>query len=201
MSAANDQLNLSPHWHVDCRIVQELPEDRVIGTRFLINATIGAVTLAVLMGTVWLCYVNYTTRETIRDWDQRLADRQAEIKEIESLQSAFSREATRIDEAHALLHSPLVLSHFIQQLGRTRPDLMVVDLIERAGNTIIVRGNFRESSERASRLLSSYVQQLRDDPQIGPPFQDIILTSVERLSETDMLRFEITFRFKPEEAP
>jgi hypothetical protein len=29
-------------------------------------------------------------------------------------------------------------------------------------------------------------------------FQDIVISSLERLSEGDMIRFELTFRLKPE---
>ena len=37
MSRSKDPLALRPHWHVDYRIEAELPDDTVIGTRFLIN--------------------------------------------------------------------------------------------------------------------------------------------------------------------
>ena len=196
MSSDGDQLNLDPHWHVDCRILVDLPEDSVIGIRFLINATVGAITLALALGTLWLFYGNLTLRETISDWEKRLADRQAEITDIEALQLAFNREVVAIDTAYELIHNPIDVTQFVQQLGRTRPDIMVIDLIERTGNNIALRGNLRESSERASRVLTGYVQRLRDDPAVGPRFQDIVLTTLERLDERDAIRFEITFRLK-----
>ncbi len=201
MSSEGNPLDLSVHWHVDCRLVAELPEDSVVGTRFLINAGIGTATVAILLGTIWLAYVNLATRETIRDWEHRIADRRSEITEVENLQLAFNRESTAIDAAYDLIHSPLVLTDFVQQVGRARPDLMVIDLIERSSNILILRGSLRESSERASRLLGAYVQQLKDNPAASAPFQDIVLTSIERISESDQIRFEITFRFKPEGRP
>ncbi len=199
MSADGNQLNLSAHWHVDCRLVADLPEDSVIGVRFLINTAMGAITFAILLGTVWLFYGGLTMRETLGDWEKRLGERRQEIAEVENLQLAFNREAGAVDLAHELIHSRLPVTHFVQQLGRTRPDLMVIDLIERSGNLIILRGTLRESSERASRLLTAHVQRLREDPAVGPPFQDIVISSLERFSEGDLIRFELTFRLKPEE--
>lgn len=199
MSSDGDQLDLDPHWHVDCRIMADLPEDSVIGTRFLINAAVGALTLALALGTLWLFYGNLALRENINDWEKRLAERQAESSEIETLQLAFNRESVAVDRAYELIHSPLAVTQFVQHLGRTRPDIMVIDLIERSGNVILLRGSLRESSERASRLLSAYVLRLREDPATGTPFKDIVLTSVERLNEGDMIRFEITFRLKESE--
>lgn len=196
MSSDSDQLDLDPHWHVDCRIVVDLPEDSVIGIRFLINATAGAITLALAIGTFWLLYANLALRENIGDWETRINARQNEISEIEVVQLAFNRESAVVDTAYELIHSPLAVTQFVQHLGRTRPDIMVIDLIERSGNVIVLRGSLRESSERASRLLSAYVLRLHEDPATGSPFRDIVLTSVERLNEGDMIRFEITFRLK-----
>jgi hypothetical protein len=198
MSADGDQLNLSAHWHVDCRMVADLPEDSIIGIRFLINLSMGALTLTFTLGVAWLLYGTLALRESLGDWEKRFAERRVEIAEVENLQLAFNREAVAVDLAHELIYSRLPVTNFVQQLGRTRPDLMVIDLIERSGNLIILRGTLRESSERASRLLTAHVQQLREDPAVGPPFQDIVISSLERVSEGDLIRFELTFRLKPE---
>jgi hypothetical protein len=199
MSSDSDQLDLDPHWHVDCRIVADLPEDSVIGMRFLINAAVGAVTLTLALGTFWLFYSNLALRESIGDWEKRLADRQAEISEIETLQLAFNREVVAVDTAYDLVHNQLDVTQYLQQLGRTRPDIMVIDLIERTGREVTLRGSLRESSERASRVLTGYVQRLRDDPAVGPRFHEIVLTTLERLDESDTIRFVITFRLKTED--
>ena len=41
-----DPLTLDPRWHVDCRIEAELPEDKVIGKRFIIHAAFVAAALS-----------------------------------------------------------------------------------------------------------------------------------------------------------
>jgi hypothetical protein len=43
MKASRDRLFLGPHWHVDCRLVAELPEDSVVGIRFITYAVSTAI--------------------------------------------------------------------------------------------------------------------------------------------------------------
>ena len=116
--ASPDQLNLSPHWHLDCRLVGELPEDSVIGTRFMINAFIGALTFTIILWTAWLLYSDINLRQNIRDWDRRIEEKNQEVLEIQRLQSEFIHESTRIAQAYALLQRPLVVSRFTMLLGR-----------------------------------------------------------------------------------
>lgn len=196
MSNSSDQLNLSDHWHLDCRIIAELPEDRVIGTRFLINLFIGALTGAIGLCAAWLLYVNLGLRQNINEWDQRMAEQQAEVVELQRLQTDYKHEAAKIDHAFDLLQNPFVVSRFILKLGRTHPEIMLIDRIESTSSNIVIRGSLNESSERASITLSNYIRELRVDPELGPLFSDIVMTDFQRVSEDGKLNFEITFRFR-----
>ena len=49
MSKSRDPLALTPHWHVDCALEAELPDDRVVSSRFLVNLPFGAVTLILIV--------------------------------------------------------------------------------------------------------------------------------------------------------
>jgi hypothetical protein len=61
-----------------------------------------------------------------------------------------------------------------------------------------MRGSLSEtSSERASRALGKYVEDLRKNPQIGPRFLQIVLKSLERRENNDPLSFEISFVHPP----
>ena len=90
-------------------------------------------------------------------------------------------------------------SEFIAHIGRTRPDAMVVDMIEWNDAGVVVRGNLRESSERASRLLGGYVEQLRKDQKVNTWFK-VDLTDLDRGSSGETLRFEIMFRLHTKKA-
>ncbi len=196
MSNTSDQLNLSDHWHLDCRITAELPEDRVIGTRFLINVFIGALTIAIGLSATWLLYVNLGLRQNIHEWDQRIAEQQTEVAELQRLQTEYTHEAAKIDHAYELLQNPFIVSRFILKLGRTHPEIMLIDRIESTPSNIVIRGSLNESSERASLILSNYIRELRIDADFGPLFTDIVMTDFQRISEDGKLNFEITFRFR-----
>jgi hypothetical protein len=120
------------------------------------------------------------------------------LREIQRLQREYGLEAAKIEAAYTLINNPLVVSEFIAQLGRTRLEQMTIDIIETSGGGLAMRGSLLEtSSERASRALGKYVEDLRKNPQLGPQFLQIVLTSLERRENNDLLSFEISFVFRP----
>ena len=197
MSRERDPLGLSAHWHLDLRIVAELPEDNVVGKRFLTNVVFSAVTVAVLLFTSWIGYRNWKLHELIADWEKRIADNRPEVADIKHMQQEYAVESAKIDQAYALVKPQLFVSGFVTDLGRTRPEQMVIDTIEWTESGIIVRGNVRENSQRAATLLGNYTKQLVQDKKIGPLFREIALTNLDRGAGTgELLNFELTFRLK-----
>lgn len=199
MSKERDPLGLTSHWHVDLRLVAELPEDNVVGTRFLINASFSAVALAALLYAGWVGYLNFNLRHQIRDWEQKIADNRAEVADIKHMQREYAVESAKIDQAFALVKPTLFVSGFLSDLGRTRPEQIMIDTIEWTESGIIVRGSVRENSQRATQLLGNYAKQLVKDEKIGPIFREIVLTSLDRGSSTntdEALNYELTFRLK-----
>ncbi len=197
MSRERDPLGLSPHWHVDVRLVAELPEDNVVGTRFLVNVLASALALAMFLFAGWLGYQNLTLRHQITDWEHRMSDNRAEVADIKHMQTEYAVEAAKIDQAYALVKPTFYVSGFIADLGRTRPEQVVIDTIEWSDAGVIVRGNVRENSQRATLLLGNYAKLLVRDEKIGPLFREIVLTSLDRGSNAgELLNFELTFRLK-----
>lgn len=196
MTRNRDPLALTTHWHVDCRIEAELPEDNLVGTRFLINAACSAAAFGALLFAGWLGYLNLSLRYQIRDWEQRIKDNRAEMLDIQRMQREYATEAAKIDQAYALVRPEFFVSGVIADLGRTRPDPVVIDIIEWNEAGIIVRGSLRETPERASRLIGGYVDVLRADQKIGSRFS-VVLTDLDRGATGDAMKFEISFRPKP----
>jgi hypothetical protein len=197
MSREREPIGLSPHWHVDVRVVADLPEDNVVGTRFLINAVFSALALGVLLYAGWLGYLNSVLRHQIRDWEQRLLDNRAEFRDIQHMQREYALESAKIDQAFALVAPTIFVSGFLADLGRTRPEQIAIETIEWSEAGILVRGQVRENSQRATQLLSNYTKQLGKDEKIGPLFREIAQTSVDRGNNAgELLNFELIFRFK-----
>jgi len=196
MKRTRDPLGLSPHWHVDLRLETELPEDTVIGKRFLVHAGFSAVALAAVVFAGYQGYIALSLSHQVQDWEKRINDNSAEVADITRMQREYSTEAVKIDQAYALARSQLFVSEFIDNLGRTRPERIVIDLIEWNDAGIVLRGSLRERSDRATAMLGSYVEELQRDPKIGPLFQKIGLTDLDRGVSGDTLRFEIKFSMK-----
>lgn len=196
-----DPLVLDPRWHADCRIEAELPEDKVVGRRFLIHAACVGAALAALTYTGWLGFVTLDLSHQIADWEQRIKDNRAEVREVQAMQRDYAAEAMKIDQAYALVRPQLHVSRLVTDLGRTRPEKVLIDTIEWNDAGIVVRGHVQENSERASRLLAGYVELLRKDEKIGPLFRDIQLTDLDRggagaAGKAEALRYEIKFTLK-----
>lgn len=196
MSKNPDVTGLVAHWHIDCRIVSELPEDTIVGRRFLINTLFGALAFASLLFTGWLGYLDLSTRRQTSDWEQRINDNRAEVRDIQRMQREYAVEAAKIDEAYKLIKPQFFVSGFIASVGHSRPAQLVIDAIEWTDVTIIMRGSVHEKSERASLTLGNYVKTLAKDETMSPLFREIRLTGFDRGSSDDVINFEIAFYLK-----
>ncbi|MEX2045177.1 MAG: hypothetical protein WD941_07475, partial [Opitutus sp.] len=128
----------------------ELPEDKVVGTRFLANALFTAMAMGMLLFTGWLGYASMSLRHQIRDWENRISDNRAEVREIQGIQRDYAVESAKIDQAFALMQPRFRVSRFVADIGRSRPDSMAIDIIEWNEAGVVVRGSLAESSERAT---------------------------------------------------
>jgi len=198
VNPSGDRLFDTPHWHVDCRLVVELPEDSVVGVRFMSYTITSAIALAAVLFTGWLGYKDLSLRHMIADAEQREEQDHWDVAEIRRLQRFYEAETKKIESAYAEMRTPMLISGFISELGRTLPERMLIDSIDWAEGRVTLRGGLRESSDRASMLLGNYVEQLRANPEVGPRFTSITLTGLSRSTEDEQLMgFEITMRIKP----
>jgi hypothetical protein len=198
MKLPRDRLFITPNWHVDCRLVAELPEDSVVGIRFITYAISCAIAIAAVLFTGWYGYTDLNLRHQIEDASQRLEDDRWDVIEIRRLQHFYEVETKKIESAYSEIKNPILLSGFIAAVGHTLPDRMAVDTIEFADGKIVMRGRLRESSEAASILLGKYLDKLRADAEVGPHFTTINVTDLDRSTDDDqMMVYALTFRMKP----
>lgn len=196
MKRNRDPLALSGHWHVDCRIEAELPEDNLVGTRFLANAAASALALGAVLFAGWLGYLSLSLQYQVRDWEQRIKDNRAEMLDVQRMQREYATAAMKIDQAHALVRPQFFVSGLIADIGRTRPEPLVLDVVDWNDTGIVIRGSLRATSEQAAAMLGQYVKTLTTDEKIGPLFRRIQLTDLDRSSAGEALRFEISFLLK-----
>jgi hypothetical protein len=200
MASARDKLFLTPHWHVDCRLIAELPEDSVVGMRFITYAVSSLIAIAAVLFTGWYGYADLTLRHQISDAQFRQEEDRWEVIEIRRLQHFYEVESKKVENAYAEIKTPLLLSGFTNEIGRTLPEKMLVDSIDFNDGSIIMRGRLHESSEKASILLGDYLQKLRENASIGPHFTTINVTALDRSTDDEqMMNYALTMRLKPRE--
>ena len=196
MSKNPDITGSAAPWHIDCRIVSELPEDTIVGRRFLTNALSGTLAFAALLFTGWRYYIDVSISSQTRDWEQRINENRAEVRDIQLMQREYAVEAAKVDEAYKLIKPQFFVSGFIASVGRLRPAQLVIDAIEWTEVTVIMRGSVHEKSERASLTLGNYVKTLAKDETLSPLFREIRLTGFDRGGSDDVINFEIAFYLK-----
>jgi hypothetical protein len=196
--SARERLFLSPNWHIDCRLVAELPEDSVVGIRFITYAVSSALALAAVLFTGWYGYADLNLRRQIEDATLRLEDDHWEVVEIRRLQHFYENASKQIESAYSEIKNPILISGFMADLGHLLPERMVVDTIEFGDGRILVRGRLRESSEQASILLGKFLEKLRADPDVGQHYTSINVTDLDRSPEDDQIMvYTLTLHLKP----
>jgi hypothetical protein len=197
MSRTRDRLFLSPNWHIDCRLVAELPEDSVVGIRFITYAISSAIALAVVLFTGWYAYADFNLRNQIEDSTARLEDGRWDVIEIRRLQHFYETESKKIESAYREIRTPIMLSDFISEIGRTLPDRTAVDGIDYDDFRIVIRGRLRESSENSSITLGHYLDTLRADPLVAPYCSSINVTDLTRSQDDDqVMNYALTLILK-----
>jgi hypothetical protein len=195
--SARDRLFLSPPWHVDGRLVAELPEDSVVGIRFITYAVSCGLALAAVLFTGWLGYADLSLRRQIEDASLRLEDDHWEVVEIRRLQHFYENASKQIESAYSEMKNPILISGFLAELGHLLPDRMVVDQVEFGDGRILVRGRLRESSEQASILLGKFLEKLRSAPDVGPHYTSINVTDLDRSTDDDQIMvYTLTLHLK-----
>ncbi len=197
MILGRDQIGLTVYWHSDCRLEQELPDNNIVRTSFLANALFGTAALTALLLCGWLAYGCLILRSQIHDWDRRIADHEGEVREIQRMQHEYVNEAGKIDQAYGIIRPNLFLSDFLAQLGKTLPPQMVIDAVSYNETGLVVRGTVRESSEKATLLLGTYVDALGKRGKNISRFREIVLTNLDRAKGEELMNFELTFRLLP----
>jgi hypothetical protein len=198
MNGQRDRLFISPNWHVDCRLVAELPEDSVVGIRFMTYAISCAIAIAAVLFTGWYAYADLSLRRQIEDASQRLEDDRWDVIEIRRLQHFYEVETKKIESAYSEMKNPILISGLMAELGRTLPDRMAIDTVELGEGRILIHGRLRASSEAASILLGKYLDKLRADPEVGPHFGSINVTDLDRsLDDEQIMIYALTLRLKP----
>ena len=197
MASLSKNFHYVQPWHFDCRLSKELPDDNPVRGRFLVSLFAGTFAAITLFYAAITVYSYSILREDIAYWEQQIRTNSTQMAELQKVITSVQSGARRLDEIYKLSATPLPVSDFILEVGRSRPTNLRIDMLEFHDGTAFIRGGLRESSQRASALLSQYVAELRVNPRLRPLFSSISQTSMERNIQGGTISFEITLKLKP----
>ncbi|WP_138223256.1 PilN domain-containing protein [Nibricoccus aquaticus] len=182
-------------WHPNFRNVVTLPDTKVVRTTFFINA-IAALFAAGLLAVVG--YQEYTLadlRSQIAQLDEQIGRDKKPSDDAVALFAKFQAEEKKIQELETFLGgNKLVVSKFLNRLGKSVPAKISITTMEYTGVGVNLRGLVVGTPEQASGMVSSYEKQLKADDEIGKRFDQIALTNLSRDPQDGRLSFEITLR-------
>lgn len=198
MTRRRESLRLGSHWHVDCRLEAELPDDSVVSARFIANALFGAIAVATALFTGWLGYVNYSARHQIGNWEREIAKHGPAVREIQGIQREYVAEASKIDQAYGTIRPMLHVSDFMTALGRKLPPEVTIENVEWNDTAIVMRGYVREPVLKAADILGRFIKVLKEDESIARPFQEVKLSALDGVrGNDDIQNFVLKFGLKP----
>jgi hypothetical protein len=198
MPSPRDKNPYKGPWRVDLRLVSELPEDDVVGRKFLINSITGTILLLVALVTGWHFYLRMATADELQSWRDTINKNRAASNEVKNLRTLLFGDAAKVEQAHAMLAMPMSLSVLISELGNTRPEVIRIEEIEGGDEVVQIHGTLTEASTtRASQLLGQYVEQLRKHPIIGKTYASITLANLGRAETAQgVVTFELLLRVR-----
>lgn len=191
MAKRNEAIE-GPHWHFDCRIEGELPENRVVGLRFLLTTACALAAAVTFLLSSWLLYRDFTLRYQIKDWFQRIEDARSQMTDIDQMQAEYATETAKIDSAYAVMKRPFVVSTFLADFGAIVPEGLEINVIDATDSGMKITGTMHASTEVASDTLGSFVKRLNRDEHYTKIYSAIRLTQLER-DESNVIAFTINF--------
>jgi hypothetical protein len=186
-------------WHVDCSVPMGAADPKLAGRRFLVNAfAVAVVSLGILI-TAWQAYATYSLRADIRYWEKQMQGSRRLFDDLTTVTATLKARTGVFDRAYELVAAPFQHSNVLMAIGRTIPPRMRVDRIEANSTRISISGSLLEPAEEASATLGRHMEDIRRNPELGPLFSQVGITSLERRENTDTVTFELTLRLKPSE--
>jgi hypothetical protein len=190
-----------PAWHPDFRNAAALPDIKVVRTAFFINGAAAFIAIVLVVFLLAREYELYSINNQIQDWENQIARDKAGSTLAVSQYKKFQDEQQRITEVSEFVKSKPLVSQYLQRLGDTRPRNIAFDYIDIKDTGVTIRGVARGAAELATAEASAYLNVLKNDPILGPKFEDPVITSVVRNIGTGRLRIEVSLKFKAPKKP
>jgi hypothetical protein len=185
-----------PAWHPNLRIVENLPDTKVVRTAFFVN---GAAMLLAISLTLYLGVQEWKLHEVnkqIDEW-QRQIDRDTKQSDgAKALYADFQSEEGKTQEVVDFVASKPKLSSIILRLGLITPKKIAFDGLDFRDNGFNIRATIKGAPDPATSDASAYLKQLRVDKVLGPMFHEVDLLTLVKNQASGRMVMEIFCMYK-----
>ena len=190
-SKKSDAALAVPPWHPNLRIVEHLPDTKVVRTAFFVN---GAAMLLAIGLLLYFCIQEWKLHEInkqISDYQHQIDTQSKQSAEKVALYQSFKLQEAKTNEVADFVASKPVVSAIILRLAQITPKKIALDGLDFKSTGVSIRGTVKGAPERASGDASAYEKQLRADKVLGPMFTDVNLLTMRKNPGTGRLVIEI----------
>jgi hypothetical protein len=193
--------SVTPAWHPNFRNYERLPDTKVVRTAFFINGLAVFIAAVIILLFLYQEYNRSTVAREIADWEQQIArEREASAAAVADFKK-FQAEEKKIQEVANFLERKVLPSAMLLRLAETLPPGFILEYFDLREMGVTLRAGVRGTPEEASGLASAYVAQLQADPEIGPKFASVTLTSLSRNPQASQLNLEVQLKLAPPPPP
>jgi hypothetical protein len=185
-----------PAWHPNLRIVEKLPDTKVVRTAFFVNGATMLLAIALLL---YLGHQEWSLHEV----NKQIADLQKQIDKDKKASAAavklygdFKLEEAKVLEVANFVESKPILSEIILRLAQTCPKKIAFDALDFRSTGLTIKATVKGAPDKASGDASAYEKLLRADKVLGPMFSDVNLLTMKRSAINGRLVIEIECDYK-----
>jgi hypothetical protein len=192
----SDAASVVPAWHPNLRIVEHLPDTKVVRTAFFVN---GAAILVTITLALYFGYKEWKLHEVnkqISVWQGQIDSDSKQSREAVALFRDFKLEEAKTNEVADFMSSKPVLSAIILRLGLVTPKKIAFDNLDFKETGISLHATVKGAPDRASGDASAYEKQLRSDKVLGPMFSSVNLLAMRKNQATGRLIIDIFLEYK-----
>ena len=187
----------TPAWHPNFRNYERLPDTKVVRTAFFINGFAIFVAAVVILLFAFQEYNRATLAGQVAEWEERIERERAPSAAAVADFKKFQAEQKKIEEVAAFVERKIVPTELLLRIAETMPSEILLEHFDLRDSGVVLRAGVRGTPGEASGLASAYVAQLQADPEIGPKFASVNLTSLSRNPQAEQLNLEVQMKLGP----
>lgn len=197
-SGGKAELNRAHAWHPNFRNVEQLPDTKTVRTRFFVNVTAIAATVALGL----FVAIREANLASLRG---ELETVEAEISETKSPSDKaiqefrkYQAEEKRFAGANTLVSNAFRFSDFLIHMAEILPQGVKVSRVDFRGTNEVVNlsGSILGLDASASDIASEYVKTLQADDMVKTHFSTVTLTNLGRNVAEGNMNFDLVLAFK-----